>query len=105
MSATATRILMVGTCSVDTQAMLGRLAKRGWKSCVAATLHAGRSLLKRSKFDLVLSTERLPDGRGYDFSKTLERQSGTLLVAIALSETPYGFRSLNGARTFWASAL
>lgn len=87
MSAMGMRILVVGTSSVDTKAMLGRLAKRGWESSLVGTLRKGRDLLKAFRFDLVLSTERLSDGRGYDFSRAVERQLGTLLVGVALSET------------------
>jgi hypothetical protein len=81
------RILMIGACSVGTKAMLNRLAKRGWGSRTMDTLREGRELLETFKFDLILSSESLPDGRGYEVSEMVRRQSGTLLVGIALSET------------------
>ena len=87
MSAIGMRILTIGTCSADTVAMLNRLAKRGWGSRTAETLSEGRSLLKTFKFDLVLSSESLSEGRGYDVSETVAGQSGTLLVGVALSES------------------
>jgi hypothetical protein len=80
-------ILAIGTCSIDTIAMLNRLAKRGWGSRAASTLSEGRALLRTFKFDLVLCSESLPEGRGYDVSDAVARQSGTLLVSIPLSES------------------
>lgn len=81
------RILVIGACSVDTKAMLNRLAKRGWGSRTMDTLREGRELLETFQFDLILSSESLPDGRGYEMSEMVRHQSGTLLVGIALSET------------------
>jgi hypothetical protein len=105
------RILVIGACSVDTKAMLNRLAKRGWGSRTMDTLREGRDLLQAFKFDLILSSESLPDGRGYELSEMVTHQSGTLLVGIALSESqlwlPVVERGQNvlGKRALYASML
>jgi hypothetical protein len=87
MSAMGMRILVIGTSTFDTTGMFNRLERRGWGACVVSTLREGRDLLRRYKFDLVLSAEVLPEGRGYDISDAVAKQSGTLLVGIALSES------------------
>ena len=81
------RILVIGTCSVGTKAMLGRLQKLGWGSRIVETLREARDLLQTFKFDLVLAPELLPSGRCYDVSNSVARQLGTLLVGVPLSET------------------
>jgi hypothetical protein len=87
MSAMGMRILVIGASALDTNGMLNRLARRGWGSRVVSTLREGQDLLRSFKFDLVLSSEILSEGRGYDVSDAVALQSGTLLVGIALSES------------------
>jgi DNA-binding response OmpR family regulator len=81
------RILVVGTPSRGTQAILSRLASCGWGSRTVETLREAEVLVNTFRFDIVLATESLPDGRAYAMTQTIARRSGTLIVAIALSES------------------
>jgi hypothetical protein len=87
MSGLATRILVIGSCTAGTKMILDRLEKRGWRSQGVATLREGKDLLGTCRFDVVLSSESISDGRGYDVSGMVASQSGTLLVGVALSES------------------
>jgi len=86
MAATAFRILMIGNSSPSTQITLGRLSECGWGSYAVQNVRDGQELLKTFQVDVVLATESLPDGRGYDLAECVARQLGTLLVGVALSE-------------------
>jgi DNA-binding response OmpR family regulator len=83
----APRILVVGTPADSTRAILKRLAARGWRWRAAGTLREARKLLKTSHFDIVLASEALSDGRGYELGAIVGGQLGTLFVAVALSES------------------
>jgi len=86
MTAQMVSILMIGEPLPGTDVTLARLAAAGWASCRARTLRDGQDLMKTFRIDVVLAAESLPDGRGYDIAESVLRQSGTLLVGIALSE-------------------
>ncbi len=65
-----------------------RLAcETGLGSRAVNSVREGLDLLRTFKFDLVLSSEALSEGRGYDVSDAVASQLGTLLVGIALSES------------------
>jgi DNA-binding response OmpR family regulator len=81
------RILVVGTPSRGTQAILARLASCGWGARTVETLREAEVLVSTFRFDMVLATESLPDGRAYSMTQMIARRSGTLIVAIALSES------------------
>jgi hypothetical protein len=81
------RILVVGTPSRGTQSILSRLAICGWGSRTVETLREAETLVNTFRFDVVLATESLPDGRAYAMTQMIARRSGTLIVAIALSES------------------
>jgi DNA-binding response OmpR family regulator len=81
------RILVVGTPSRGTQSILSRLASCGWGSRTVETLREAEVLVNTFRFDMVLATESLPDGRAYAMTQAIARRSGTLIVAIALSES------------------
>lgn len=87
MPALGMRILVVGTPSRGTLAILSRLASSGWGSRTVETLREAEALVNTFRFDLVLAVESLPDGRAYAMTETVVRRDGTLLVAIALSES------------------
>jgi hypothetical protein len=87
MSAIAMRILAIGPSGLVTNASLRRLASRGWGSRLTETLREARELLGTFRFDLIFAAEALPDGRGYDIAPLATRQSGTLMVGVALSES------------------
>ncbi len=87
MSVTAIRILAIGTSQLGLNAILKRLASRGWGAHAVRTIREARDSLKTFHFDIVLAAEALPDGRGYDVSEIVAQQSITLLVGIALSES------------------
>ena len=87
MPALVMRVLVVGAPSRGTQAILSRLAIRGWGSRTVETLREAEVLVNTFRFDIVLATESLPDGRAYAMTQMIARREGTLLVAIALSES------------------
>ena len=87
MPALGMRILVVGTPSRGTQAILSRLASSGWGARTVDTLREAEVLVSTFRFDMVLATESLPDGRAYAMTQMIARRSGTLIVAIALSES------------------
>ncbi len=87
MPALGMRILVVGTPSRGTQAILSRLANSGWGARTVDTVREAEVLVNTFRFDLILAAESLPDGRAYGMTETVVRRDGTLLVAIALSES------------------
>lgn len=87
MPALGMRILVVGTPSRGTQSILSRLASCGWGSRTVETLREAEALVSTFRFDMVLATESLPDGRAYAMTQMIARRGGTLIVAIALSES------------------
>jgi hypothetical protein len=52
-----------------------------------STLAEASALLRASRFRVTLAAENLPDGKGYDLSRSIARQGGNLFVAIPLSAT------------------
>lgn len=85
MCAQSMRILVVGLVLPSTRATLGRLGGRGWVFERADLLADARRLLEASRFDIILASEFLPDGRGYELIPFAEACGGSLLVAVALS--------------------
>ena len=81
------RILVVGEPSRGTQSILSRLESNGWGARTVETLHEAEALVNTFRFDFVLAAESLPDGRAYALTQTVVRRNGTLLVAVALSES------------------
>jgi len=86
MAGIAFRILMIGNSSPSTHITLGRLSDCGWGSYTVDKMRDGEQLLKTFQVDIVLASETLPDGRGYDLADCVARQLGTLMVGVALSE-------------------
>jgi hypothetical protein len=87
MSTTEIRILVIGKHSFATGNILKHLLHRGWGSRSVDTMRDARAEMETFRFDIVLANETVADGRGYDVSDRIVYRSGTLIVAIALSET------------------
>jgi hypothetical protein len=87
MPSVALRILVIGEFLPGTGDVLRRLSDRGWGARNVATLQDARHLLGTFDFDVVLASESLPDGRGYDIAAAVASHSRTLLVGVALSES------------------
>lgn len=85
MCAQSMRILVVGPVLPSTRATLVRLGGRGWTFERVDSLSEARSLLEASRYGIILASEFLPDGRGYELIVFAERCAGSLLVAVALS--------------------
>lgn len=85
MSSFLRRILTVGL-SECTGTVLGRLARKGWEYHVAPTLQDAGAAVRSGNFGIILATEVLADGCGYDLVESVAGVGGTLYVAIALSE-------------------
>ncbi len=84
---TAMRILVAGVIPTVALEMLRRFGDRGWGSRQMVTLQQAREQLETYDFDVVLATETLCDGRGYDLADSVTRHKRTLLVGVALSES------------------
>jgi len=72
------KVLMVGN--------IPRIPERIAAHCVG-TLAEASARLNTSQFKVTLAAENLPDGKGYDLSRLIARQKGSLFVAIPLSQT------------------
>ena len=86
MSVAAMRIIVIGEPSVGTSAILERMTSRGLGSRCVETLREAREDIETFQFDIVLASETLSDGRGYDISEAVVRRESTLMVGVALSE-------------------
>jgi hypothetical protein len=86
MPATEFRILVVGSVGSIPRVVPGRSAFRDWPSQVVETLGEARTALSTMQDALVLASENLPDGRGYELSDLVARYLGSLLVCVSLSE-------------------
>jgi hypothetical protein len=87
MPSIALRILVIGEFLPGTGEILQRLSGRGWGARSVATLQDARHLMGTFDFDVVLASERLPDGRGYDIAASVASHSRTLMVGVALTES------------------
>jgi DNA-binding response OmpR family regulator len=86
MSAAVIRILVVGSHPPATSAITTRLVLLGWGSQLVDTLREASIALETFKFEVVLSAEHLPDGRGYELTEVVASRKSTLFVCVALSE-------------------
>jgi DNA-binding response OmpR family regulator len=87
MPAIAIRILVAGTPSESTTAILNRLAMHGWEARTVATIQQAWEQLESFAFAVALASEALPDGLGYELGSGMVRQGATLFVGVALSES------------------
>jgi len=86
MAATEVRILVVGSNGSIPIVAPGRLTFRDWPYHTVETLDEARTALSTMQDCLVLASECLPDGRGYELSDLVARNLGSLLVRVSLSE-------------------
>jgi hypothetical protein len=93
------RTLVIGDLLAGTGEILRRLTAVGWGSRVVRTLREARDLFNTFDFQVVLASESLPDGRGYDLADSVSRRSRTLMVGVPLSESclwlPVVYRGVN----------
>src|SRR5579863_2086791 len=87
MFATPVRILVVGLTNANTQGMLERWRRAGWGSHTVGSVQEAETVLKTIRFKVILAAENARDGSGYELGPLVERQSGSLFIAVALSET------------------
>lgn len=106
MCALVVRILVAGPIHSATRAVLNRLVKHGWGFHAVETLREANTVLGTFQYDLVLASEFLPDGRGYDLMSNLLRRGASLLVGIELSESCLWLPVLDhGKKTLGSRAL
>lgn len=87
MAVLSVQILMVGNPTASTGRLIFRLTTRGLGAQHVDTVAEAKSLLETFRYAVVLATEKLPDGRGYDLASLVARSSGCLFVSVPLSET------------------
>jgi hypothetical protein len=87
MSTSAVRVLIVGPATPSTNGILKKLARAGWGSHAVGGVHEAETVLKTIRFKVVLSSEKLPDGTGYELAALIARQGGSLFIGVTLSET------------------
>jgi hypothetical protein len=87
MSTSAVRVLIVGPTTSSTVGILKKLARAGWGSHAVAGAREAETVLKTIRFKVVLSSEKLPDGTGYELAGLIARQRGSLFIGVTLSET------------------
>ena len=99
MSVNSMRILVIGDLLPGTGEILRRFSNAGWGSRIVRCLREARDLLNTFDFHIVLASEALSDGRGYDLAEPVSRRSRTLIVGVALSESclwlPVVYRGVN----------
>ncbi|HEY7826501.1 MAG TPA: hypothetical protein VIC00_06720 [Candidatus Acidoferrales bacterium] len=106
MCALVVRVLVAGPIHSATRAVLNRLVKHGWGFHAVDSLREANTVLGTFQYDLVLASEFLPDGRGYDLMSNLQRRGASLLVGIELSESCLWLPVLDhGKKTLGSRAL
>ena len=106
MSATAVRILVVGTPTESTETTLRGLARAGWESHAVKSVREADTVLRTIRFQLTFATEKLPDGTGYELASLVAQQSGNLFISVPLSETCVWLPAVeNGVRSLGQRAL
>jgi hypothetical protein len=83
----ALRILVVGAPLHSTDAILARMTQHGWGSYGVDSLAEANDILKTIQFDIVLASEHVPDGLGYDLTEEVVNRTVSLLVCVNLSES------------------
>jgi hypothetical protein len=87
MPPTALRILVIGELLLSTRELLRHFVERGWGSQYVRSVREAKDLLGIFDYEVVLASECLGDGRGYDLADSVAIHSRTLLVGVALSES------------------
>jgi hypothetical protein len=86
MAAISIQVLVVGSTTASTEAMLLRLEARGWGARRVNTVAEAKELMATFRFAVVLAAENLRDGSGYDLAGLVGRQAGDLFVGITLTD-------------------
>jgi hypothetical protein len=87
MPTTELRILVIGALSPAMQGILRRFSAHGWGAQHARNVQEAKDLIGIFDYDVVLASETLTDGRGYDLADSVAVHSRTLMVGVPLSET------------------
>ncbi len=87
MSISAVRVLIVGPTTSSTNGILKNLARAGWSSHAVGCVCEAETVLRTIRFKVVLSSEKLADGTGYELAPLIARQGGSLFIGVTLSET------------------
>lgn len=75
MSSISRRILTVGL-SAPANTVLERLARKGWQSHVVQTLQDAEAAVRSGSFRVILATEVLADGSGYELVESVAGSGG-----------------------------
>lgn len=86
MAAISIQILVVGATAPSTEEMLFRFEARGWGASRVNTVAEAKELMATFRFAVVLATENLQDGSGYDLAGLASQQAGDLFVGISLTD-------------------
>jgi hypothetical protein len=106
MLAHAVRILVVGPLGPRLGPLLDRLAREGWEAYRLESNTEARTVLRTLQFDLVLATEDLSDGTGYDLAYEVGRRSASLFVEVGMSDGQVWLPVMEqGTRTMGQGAL
>jgi hypothetical protein len=87
MLASPVQILVVGLTNGKTQGMLERWRRSGWGSHAVDSVREAETVLKTIRFRVILASENVSDGSGYELAGLVARQAGNLFISVALSET------------------
>lgn len=87
MFATPVRILVVGLTNANTQGMLERWRRSGWGAHAVDSVQEAEAVLTTIRFKVILASENVSDGSGYELAGLVARQTGNLFISVALSET------------------
>jgi len=87
MSGAKSQVLVVGESSIFQEGSV-RQSSFNVANCVAVeTIREAEKELEAMNGGVVLAAEVLPDGRAYELMPAVEKDGGSLLVAVALSES------------------
>jgi len=106
MSAAPVRIVVVGNPTASTESTLEGLARSGWESHAVKTVREAETVLRTVRFQLILASEKLPDGTGYELAPLIAQQLGSLFISVGLSGTCLWLPAVeNGVRSLGERAL
>ncbi|MGH9746934.1 MAG: hypothetical protein ACRD59_12600 [Candidatus Acidiferrales bacterium] len=86
MIARPARVLVVGLAGSRLGPLIDRLGRDGWGSYSVDSIAEARTVLRTLQFDVILATEHLIDGTGYELSQEIARRSASLFVEVSLSK-------------------
>lgn len=98
---TLNRALVVGPHPRRAAVVLGLLEGQGCELCFAENCAQAFSLLKRTRFDLVLSQLMLNDGAADQFLRPLENTPAHVFFSSTLENDSWWLHALDGGRNCW----